>query len=120
LPPERRLVCWAHLDRDFRKCADRGGEAEAIGRAGSEASEKRIVRGGALWRKNVFGSPSEGGCRFAERMLTVVQTLWVQHRSVLEYLERAIAAHRHGEPAPKLLGQSRHWTVTSQLLGLRT
>jgi hypothetical protein len=57
-----------------------------------------------LWRKNAFGSHSEGGCRFAERMLTVVQTLRLRHRSVLAYLERAITAHRHGEPAPKPLG----------------
>jgi hypothetical protein len=49
---------------------------------------------------------SEGSsrCRFAERMLTVVPTFRLQHRSDLAYLERAIAAHRHGEPAPKLLG----------------
>jgi hypothetical protein len=37
-------------------------------------------------------------------MLTVVQTLRLQHRSVLADLEQAIAAHRRGEPAPKLLG----------------
>jgi transposase len=62
------------------------------------------VRGGVLWRKNAFGSHSEGGCRFAERMLTVVQTLRLQDRSVLAYLEQAITAHRRGQPAPKLLG----------------
>jgi transposase len=179
LPPDQRQVCWAHLIRDFRKCADRGGEAEAIGRAGQEAAEglfaawwdfrqrqidraalqaaldpiardlraalergcgcadakaatfcenllalypalwlfagregveptnnhaERILRGGVLWRKNAFGSHSESGCRFTERMLTVVQTLRLRHRSVLGYLEQAIAAHRRGEPAPKLLG----------------
>ena len=150
LPPERRQVCWAHLDRDFRKCVARGGEAATIGRAGQEASEKlfaawwdfrqrkidretlqenllalepalwlfaaceggeptnnhaeRIVRGGVLWRKNAFGSHSESGCRCAKRMLTVVQTLRVQRRSVLAYLKQALAAHRNGEPAPKLLG----------------
>src|SRR5262249_24981500 len=148
LPPDQRQVCWAHLIRDFRKCADRGGEAEPIGRAGQEASEglfaawwdfrqrridraalqaapdpiaralraalergcgcadakaatfcenllalypalwlfagregveptnnhaERILRGGVLWRKNAFGCHSESGCRFTERMLTVVQ-----------------------------------------------
>jgi transposase len=65
---------------------------------------ERIVRGGVLWRKDAFGCHSEGGCRFAERMLTVVQTLRLRHRSVLGYLEQAIAAHRRGEQAPKLLG----------------
>ena len=39
-----------------------------------------------------------------QRMLTVVQTLRLRHRSVLAYLEQAITAHRLGEPAPKLLG----------------
>jgi transposase len=65
---------------------------------------ERIVRGGVLWRKNAFGSHSEAGCLFAERMLTVVQTLRLRHRSDLAYLEQAITAHRRGEPAPKLLG----------------
>jgi hypothetical protein len=38
-------------------------------------------------------------------MLTVVQTLRLQHRPVLDYLIDAIAAHRSGLPAPQLLGQ---------------
>jgi hypothetical protein len=42
--------------------------------------------------------------RFAARMLTVVQTLRLQYRSVLVYLERAIAAQRLGGPARKELG----------------
>jgi hypothetical protein len=36
-------------------------------------------------------------------MLTVVQTLRLQGRSVLDYLHQAIVAHRLGLPAPKLL-----------------
>ena len=65
---------------------------------------ERMLRLAVLWRKKSFGSQSEAGCRFAERMLTVVQTLRLRHQSVLAYLEQAITAHRHGEPAPKLLG----------------
>jgi transposase len=64
---------------------------------------ERVLRPGVLWRKNAFGSHSEGGCRFAERMLTVVQTLRLQQRPVLEYLHRAMVAHRSGYPAPPLL-----------------
>ena len=52
-----------------------------------------------------FGCRSAAGCRFVERMLTVVQTLRLQKRPVLDYLYRAIVAHRSGLPAPQLLGQ---------------
>ena len=50
-----------------------------------------------------FGCQSETGCRFVERMLTVVQTLRLQRRSVLAYLEETLSAHRNGLPAPSLL-----------------
>jgi transposase len=66
---------------------------------------ERILRLGVLWRKNAFGCHSAAGCRFVERMLTVVQTLRLQERPVLDYLHRAIVAHRAGLPAPQLLSQ---------------
>ena len=65
---------------------------------------ERVLRAGVLWRKNSFGSHSESGCRFAERILTVVQTLRLQKRSVLDFLEKSLVAHRSGTPAPALLG----------------
>ena len=64
---------------------------------------ERLLRSGVLWRKNAFGCHSESGCRFVERMLTVVQTLRLQQRPVLDYLYRAVVAHRSGSPAPALL-----------------
>jgi transposase len=64
---------------------------------------ERLQRMAVLWRKNAFGSRSEGGCRFVERMRTVVQTLRLQERPVLAYLQQAVVAHRAGLPAPKLL-----------------
>lgn len=67
---------------------------------------ERILRLGVLWRKNAFGCHSAAGCRFVERTLTVVQTLRLQKRPVLDYLHRAIVAHRAGLPAPQLLGQA--------------
>ena len=67
---------------------------------------ERILRLGVLWRKNAFGCHSAAGCRFVERMLTVVQTLRLQKRPVLDYLYRAIVAHWSGLPAPQLLGQA--------------
>jgi transposase len=181
LPLESRQICWAHLKRDFQKLVDRGGPAEAMGRAGLEVVEclfadwwafrcgeldraglqarsgsiarqlqdvleqgcscadskaatfcanllalypamwlfttmegveptnnhaERILRMGVLWRKNAFGCHSAAGCRFVERMLTVVQTLRLQKRPVLDFLNRAIVAHRLGLPSPQLLGQA--------------
>src|SRR5262245_36933130 len=64
---------------------------------------ERVLRRGVLWRKNAFGSHSEGGCRFVERLLTVVQTRRLQGWSVLGYLCEALVAHREGLPAPALL-----------------
>jgi transposase len=181
LPLERRQICWAHLKRDFQKLIDRGGPADAIGRAGLEVVEclfadwwefrrgeldrpvlqarldpiarelqgvleqgrscadskaailcanvlalypalwlfaaiegveptnnhaERILRLGVLWRKNAFGSHCVAGCRFVERTLTVIQTLRLEKRPVLDYLYRAIVANRAGLPAPQLLGQA--------------
>lgn len=64
---------------------------------------ERILRMGVLWRKNAFGCHSESGCRFVERILTVVQTLRLQKRSVLNFLEESMIAHRSGSPAPALV-----------------
>jgi transposase len=64
---------------------------------------ERLLRSGVLWRKDAFGCHSGAGCRFVERMLTVVQTLRLQQRPVLDYLYLALVAHRPGSPAPALL-----------------
>jgi transposase len=64
---------------------------------------ERVLRGAVLWRKGCFGSSSEGGCRFVERILTVVQTLRLQDRPVLTYLYESLCAHRKGLPTPRLL-----------------
>ncbi len=64
---------------------------------------ERLLRSGVLWRKNAFGCHSEAGCRFVERILTVVQTLRLQKRPVLEFLYQSLLAHRHAQKAPQLL-----------------
>jgi transposase len=51
---------------------------------------ERLVRLAVLWRKRSFGSQSETGCRFVERILTVVQTRRLQGKNVLEYLRLCI------------------------------
>jgi transposase len=64
---------------------------------------ERQVRPGVLWRNGSFGTQSEAGSRFAERIMTVVATLKQQHRNVLDYLTEACDAANWGRPAPSLL-----------------
>ena len=64
---------------------------------------ERQVRHGVIWRKICFGTQSESGSRFAERIMTVVRTLKQQNRNVLDYLTEACDAANWGRPAPSLL-----------------
>src|SRR5439155_1130640 len=65
---------------------------------------ERALRRAVLWRKRCFGSNSEAGCRFVERILRVVQTLRLRGRQVLDFLTEALTAYRHGLPIPNVLG----------------
>jgi transposase len=64
---------------------------------------ERMLRLAVLWRKKSFGSQSDWGCRFVERLLTVVQTRRLRGQPVMDYLYEALVAHRAGLPAPNLL-----------------
>jgi transposase len=64
---------------------------------------ERVVRTAVLWRKIAFGCHSNAGCRFVERMLTVVGTLRLQKRPVLAFLEQSLRADRDGRKPPKLI-----------------
>jgi transposase len=64
---------------------------------------ERVQRRAVLWRRRSFGCHSADGCRFVERILTVVQTLRLQKRSALEFLCETVRAHRAGLRAPQLL-----------------
>jgi transposase len=64
---------------------------------------ERVLRRGVLWRKISFGCHSVAGCRFVERILTVVQTLRLQRRNVLHFLIEAVHNHRAGSSLPSLL-----------------
>jgi transposase len=64
---------------------------------------ERAQRRAVLWRRRSFGCHSAAGCRFVERLLTVVQTLRLQRRSVLHFLHEAIYAHRSGLRGPMLV-----------------
>jgi transposase len=64
---------------------------------------ERIVRQAVLWRKGSFGTQSERGARYVERILTVCATCRLQGRSIIEYLRDACYCHLNGHPAPSLL-----------------
>jgi transposase len=64
---------------------------------------ERALRPAVLWRKGSFGSDSEAGSRFAERLLTVVATCRQQGRRLLDILVAAGEAVLQGTPAPSLL-----------------
>lgn len=64
---------------------------------------ERLIRPGVLWRKRSFGTQSQTGSHFTERIMTVVATLKQQHRNVLNYLVETCEAANWGKPAPSLL-----------------
>ena len=64
---------------------------------------ERALRRGVLWRKRSFGSQSDRGLRFTERILTTVTTLRQQQRNVLDFLALACQAQHLDLPAPSLL-----------------
>jgi transposase len=64
---------------------------------------ERALRRAVLWRRRSFGTQSEVGSQFVERILTAVTTLRHQRRDVLDYLTAACAAAICNQPAPSLL-----------------
>lgn len=64
---------------------------------------ERLLRRAVLWRRRSFGCNSASGCRFVERILTVVQTRRLHGKNVLEYLHNAVHSHRAGQTCPCLL-----------------
>ena len=65
---------------------------------------ERIVRQGVLWRKSSFGTQSERGARYVERVLTAGATCQLQGRSVIEFMREACRCHVQNLPAPSLIG----------------
>ena len=76
---------------------------DVLGVEPTNNAAERAIRSGVLWRKGSFGTQSENGSRFVERMMTTVATLKKQKRNVLHYLIAACNAHIKGENAPSLL-----------------
>jgi transposase len=68
----------------------------------NNASE-RALRHAVIWRKLSFGTQSQGGSRFVETMLTVIETCRQQSRDVFAYVTAAVEAHFAHRPTPSLL-----------------
>ncbi len=64
---------------------------------------ERQIRKAVMWRKTSFGTHSEGGSRFVERIMTTAATLRQQGRNVVEFVMQAMEANATGGPPPSLL-----------------
>ena len=64
---------------------------------------ERALRPAVIYRKLSFGTQSESGSRFLERILTVSETCRLQNRSIYDYIVSAVRAHFNQQPIPSLL-----------------
>ena len=64
---------------------------------------ERAIRPGVIWRKLSFGTHSQSGSRFVERILTVVYTLKQQKRNPLTFMFECVAARMNGNPTTESL-----------------
>lgn len=86
---EHRAALWAFVDHDGIEPTNNLAE--------------RDLRPFVLWRKRSFGSQSDRGERFAERIMTVTSSLRKQNRHVFNYLHAACANALVRRPPPSLL-----------------
>jgi transposase len=85
---EHKDALWTFVDR--------------VGIEPTNNHAERELRSFVLWRKKSFGSQSERGDRFAERIMTAAHSLRKQRRSILDYLTALWRADAHHEQ-PRLL-----------------
>src|SRR6266508_4860335 len=63
---------------------------------------ERAIRPAVLWRKGCFGTQSQAGSHFVERMLSVRASCAQQGRNLFAFLTEAMCAAWAGQPAPTL------------------
>jgi transposase len=86
---EHRAALWTFVDRDGVEPTNNHAERE--------------LRAFVLWRKRCFGTQSERGDLFAERLMTVAHTARKQGRDVLGFLAACAEAWLGKGAAPSLL-----------------
>jgi transposase len=64
---------------------------------------ERALRKAVLWRKGCFGSQSEDGLRFVERILPAAATCQQNSHSLLDFLSASLEARRSHRTPPALL-----------------
>lgn len=64
---------------------------------------EQIIRGYVMWRKTSFGTQSDRGDRYVERIMTASTCCRLQNRNLPEYLTEAISAHISRKAYPSLL-----------------
>jgi transposase len=83
-----RAALWTFVDREDVEPTNNHAERE--------------LRAFVLWRKRSFGTQSERGNLFAERLMTVAHTARKQKKNVLAFLTACCTAARHGTATPSL------------------
>ncbi|MBV7334522.1 transposase [Chloroflexi bacterium TSY] len=82
---KREEALWAFIDHD--------------GVVPTNNFAEQQIRPAVLWRKSSFGTQSKCGSHFVERLMTVVASLKLQQRNVLDYLvEVCQTANSHSKP----------------------
>ncbi|HHK41774.1 MAG TPA: IS66 family transposase [Planctomycetaceae bacterium] len=84
---QHRQALWTFLDNEDVEPTNNHAERE--------------LRSFVLWRRRSFGTQSEHGDRFAERIMTVAHTARKQGRDILTFLH-ACCTHSRGHATPSL------------------
>lgn len=69
---------------------------------------ERAIRPAVIYRKGSFGTFSEAGSRYIERIMSVVQSCKAQNRSVHQFLAQSLDAHLRKLPPPSLVPEHIH------------
>ena len=85
---EHRAALWTFVDTEGAEPTNNHAERE--------------LRAFVLWRKRSFGTQSDRGNLFAERLMTVAHTARKQNKNVLEFLTACCTAARSGATPPSL------------------
>jgi transposase len=85
---EHKLALWTFVEHDGVEPTNNHAERE--------------LRAFVMWRKRSFGTQSDRGNVFAERLMTVAHTARKQGRDVLPFLTACCEAHLAGTHAPSL------------------
>jgi transposase len=85
---KHQAALWAFVDRDDVEPTNNHAERE--------------LRQFVLWRKRSFGTQSERGNIFAERVMTISHTARKQQKHVLSFLTECCVAQQSGLASPLL------------------